>query len=81
MRFDPPSSEFPLVEPLTCPFCGALAIPDVVLYNQPYPESILKQAREIFQSADLLVVVGTELKLTTPLIYSRNFAKTGKPVV
>ncbi len=48
--------------PPTCPECGGLLRPDVVLFGEPLPEGVIQEAfRLAGQWADLLLVVGTSM--------------------
>ncbi|CAJ1364034.1 unnamed protein product [Effrenium voratum] len=43
--------------------CGGLIRPDIVLFGEPLPEAFQQLSKEDFQTADLLVVMGTSLKV------------------
>ncbi len=44
-----------------CPSCGGLLKPDIVFYGDPMDEKLLDQAFHDFESADILIVMGTSL--------------------
>lgn len=45
--------------PETCPWCGELTRPDVVLFDEQLPEEALALSLRLVQRADLFVAVGT----------------------
>lgn len=45
----------------TCPRCGAVVKPDVVLYEEMLDEDVLSGAVEAIESADVLIIGGTSL--------------------
>ncbi len=48
--------------PPRCPVCGGLVRPDVVLFGEPLPETVVREAfRLAGKWADLLLVVGTSM--------------------
>lgn len=47
----------------TCPHCGGLIKPDVVLYEEPLNEQVITKAIIKMQEADLLIVAGTSLRV------------------
>ncbi len=47
--------------PPTCPDCGGGLRPDVVLFGEMLPETVLRQAMEAARSADVILVVGSSL--------------------
>ncbi len=46
-----------------CPNCGSVLKPDVVLFGEPLPESILLAAQEEALRCDLMLVVGSSLEV------------------
>lgn len=46
-----------------CPQCGSVLKPDVVLFGEPLPESILIAAQEQALHCDLMLVVGSSLEV------------------
>lgn len=46
-----------------CPNCGSILKPDVVLFGEPLPESILLAAQEETLRCDLMLVVGSSLEV------------------
>ncbi len=54
------SSEAPVKDGLPrCPYCGALARPDVVWFGENLPAEALLRAMIVTQEADVMLVVGT----------------------
>jgi len=47
----------------TCPKCGSIIKPDVVLYGEPLREENINKAISALEQADLLIVGGTSLKV------------------
>lgn len=47
----------------TCPRCGSIIKPDVVLYGEPLSEETVNKAVAALEKADLLIVGGTSLKV------------------
>lgn len=45
--------------PPNCPYCGALARPDVVWFGETLPQSALAEAHRAIRRADVCLVVGT----------------------
>lgn len=46
-----------------CPQCGSVLRPDVVLFGDPIPSEADHEARELLDSADLVLVVGSTLEV------------------
>lgn len=46
-----------------CPTCGGLIKPDVVLYEEPLDQDVLEASINALNSADLLIVAGTSLRV------------------
>ena len=44
-----------------CPRCGSLIKPDIVLYGENLPMSVLRQAETVFSQADLTLILGSSL--------------------
>ncbi len=47
--------------PPTCPECGGELRPDVVLFGEMLPETVLREAVEAARTADVILVVGSSL--------------------
>ncbi len=47
----------------TCPRCGAVLKPDVVLFGEPLPAEAWRAAQEAVQQADVWLVAGTSLEV------------------
>ena len=47
----------------TCPHCGGIIKPDVVLYEEPLDQENLSNAINALSDADLLIVAGTSLRV------------------
>jgi NAD-dependent deacetylase len=47
----------------TCPTCGAVLKPDVVMFGELLPEGALERAAELAREARLLLVVGSSLEV------------------
>ncbi len=47
----------------TCPACGGMLKPDVVLYEEPLDEAVIARAIHYVQQADLLIIGGTSLSV------------------
>jgi NAD-dependent deacetylase len=47
-----------------CEFCGGVLKPNVILFGEQLPQSLLQQAREEFSKASLALVVGSSLEVT-----------------
>lgn len=45
----------------TCPKCGGMIKPDVVLYEEPLDQDVLRRSIRMIQSADVLIILGTSL--------------------
>lgn len=46
-----------------CPYCGNIIKPDVVLYEEPLSDYTITKALIALQSADLLIIVGTSMRV------------------
>lgn len=46
-----------------CTECGGIVRPDVVLYEEPIDQEVLKKAQEYIANADMLIVGGTSLNV------------------
>lgn len=59
--------------------CGGFIRPDVILFNEALPEREIERAYEEVEKADLLIVLGSSLKVSPanslPLVAKRNGAK------
>ena len=44
-----------------CTRCGSLIKPDIVLYGENLPMSVLRQAETVFSQADLTLILGSSL--------------------
>ena len=53
--------------------CGGIIKPDVVLYEEPLPESTVREAVKDIMSADVLIVAGTSLTVYPAASYIRYF--------
>jgi NAD-dependent deacetylase len=47
----------------TCPACGAVLKPDVVLFGELLPAAAIERATELASSAELMLVVGSSLEV------------------
>jgi NAD-dependent deacetylase len=50
-------------EPPPCPVCGAPLRPDVVWFGEPLPQGALEAAADAVDGCDVLLVVGTSLRV------------------
>ena len=50
-------------KPPLCSFCGGQIRPDIVLFGEPLPEGFQTLPKTDFQTADLLIVMGTSLRV------------------
>ena len=46
-----------------CPICNSVLKPDVVLYGEPLPDKIFRNAIKAVKSADTLIIAGTSLRV------------------
>ncbi len=65
--------------PPSCPRCGGVLKPDVVLFGEPLPYDILSQAQQEALTCDVMLVVGTSLEVMPaadlPLLAKRRGAR------
>lgn len=55
-------------EPPRCPECNGILKPNVVLVEEQLPYDIFRQATELFDQSDLILVIGSSLEVT-PVAY------------
>jgi NAD-dependent histone deacetylase SIR2 len=67
-------------EPAKCASCPGYAKPDVILFGETLPPNFAKSASKI-EKADLLIVMGTSLKVGTVNRLIESVAKRGKPII
>lgn len=48
----------------TCDDCGGILKPDIVLYGEQLPASIINAARRLIDESDLLLIAGSSLEVT-----------------
>ncbi|MFZ5450520.1 MAG: SIR2 family NAD-dependent protein deacylase [Thermodesulfobacteriota bacterium] len=65
--------------PLYC-LCGGLIRPDVVFFGEPIPSSVQKEAKELAQNCDLLLIIGTSGEVS-PANYLPLMAKDHGAVI
>jgi NAD-dependent deacetylase len=63
----------------TCPACGAILKPNVVLFGEELPANLLAQAQEAALTCELVVVAGASLEVMPtadlPLLAKRRGAR------
>ena len=66
-----------------CPLCGAIARPNVLLYGENYTEKWFRAdtAAACCKEAEVLIVIGTQLKCGFPLQRVNEFGKQGKVII
>ncbi len=68
------------VQPPSCPTCGGLLKPDVVLFGEPLPYEALSAAQHETLAADVMLIVGSSLEVMPaadlPLLARRRGAAT-----
>lgn len=62
---------------VACTECGGLVKPDVVFYGEDLPERFYRLARTDFEQCDLLIVIGTSLRV---LPFARLIDRVGASV-
>ncbi|MFN8074665.1 MAG: Sir2 family NAD-dependent protein deacetylase [Kineosporiaceae bacterium] len=67
--------------PPTCPRCGSLLRPDVVLFGEPLPRPAKRATDAAVADADLLLVIGTTLAVNTASTVTRWARDCGVPRV
>lgn len=45
--------------PPPCPHCGGVLKPDIVFFGEPIPQQALRRARELAETCDVMLIVGT----------------------
>jgi NAD-dependent deacetylase len=75
----------PLIEPIhagnvpTCPACGGVYKPDIVLFGEPLPQTAFVQAHLALEACDALIIAGTSLAVhpagSLPIVAARKGAK------
>ena len=52
----------------TCPKCDALCRPHILLFDESYNEEFyrMKTAQTMFEAADVMIILGTQLKTNLP---------------
>lgn len=56
-----------------CNSCGGVIKPDVVLYEEPLDDDVVRGAVEAIASADMLIIIGTSLVVYPAASYVRYF--------
>lgn len=64
-----------------CRQCGGLLKPDVVFFGENVPEQTLDRAWRLWRGAELLLVVGSSLKVWSGFRFVKRAAETMMPVV
>lgn len=59
-----------------CPTCTGVVKPDIVFFGEELPHHFLKYLTD-FPLADLLIIMGTSLEVSTKLIFT--FKRNSKP--
>jgi NAD-dependent deacetylase len=68
------------IDPL-CPDCGGFLKAATILFGQRVPDEELTRARELAQSCDLFLVVGSSLKVTPAATLPRLALKNDVPLI
>ncbi len=68
------------IDPL-CPDCGGFLKAATILFGQRVPDAELTRARELTQSCDLFLVVGSSLKVTPAATLPRLALKNEVPLI
>ena len=63
--------------PPTCPDCGGVLKPDVVLFGERLDESVLERARELARAADVFLAIGSSLTVEPAASLPRLASRTG----
>ena len=71
-----PTDEVPI-----CPECGSLVRPDVVWFGEMLPEPVIWAAAAALSGADVLLVIGTSLAVSTPLSFIRLAQQRHVPII
>ena len=71
----------PYVVPPTCPLCGSLLRPDVVLFGERLDVEAEWEAKRAVREADVLVAVGTSGEVSTAAYYTRYAADVGAVLI
>ena len=71
----------PYAIPPTCPQCGGLLRPDVVLFGERLDVEAEWETKRAVRDADVLVAVGTSGQVSTAAYYARSAADVGAVLV
>lgn len=63
-----------------CLGCGGRLKPDVVFFGESVPQQTVAEAYEVFEEADVLLVLGSSLTVMSGLRFARRQAKRGRVV-
>lgn len=64
-----------------CNVCSGILKPHVVFFGESVPRAVVDRAWELYDRADLLLVVGTSLAVYSGFRFVRRAAQEGKPVI
>ena len=64
-----------------CPRCGGVLKPDIVFFGESVPPGRVREAYDLVDAAQALLVAGTSLAVMSGLRFVRHAARAGLPVV
>jgi NAD-dependent deacetylase len=68
-------------EPPRCGICGGYLKPDVVLFGEQLPEQVVRQAEQLLDSCDLLLVAGSSLEVTPAALLPQHALEAGARLI
>lgn len=78
---DPEGARASRLTLVDCPDCGGLLKPDVVFFGESLPQAALSDAFAMADSCDVLLVVGTSVKVSTAVWVAGQAASSGAALV
>lgn len=73
-------ADLPVFSPPPCPACGGLLKPDVVFFGENVPPNRLRDAEQIIDEAEALLVIGSSLMVYSGYRFARQAAEQHKSI-